>query len=228
MKEIVFSSPFFGITISIVAYSIGVWLNKKTKMALINPLLISYVIIIPLLILLNIPLEWYKRGGDIINMFLSPATAVLAITVYRQRKLLKDHILSVIVGSIAGSLTSLLVVYALCRLLLMPDEITVSMLPKSITTPMAIAVSESLGGIEAVTVLAVIITGISGNILGPILIKVFRIKNEIAQGMAMGAASHAVGTSKAIELGEVQGALSSIALVMSGIITVILSLIVFL
>lgn len=228
MKEIVFSSPFFGITISIVAYSIGVWLNKKTKMALINPLLISYVIIIPLLILLNIPLEWYKRGGDIINMFLSPATAVLAITVYRQRKLLKDHILSVIVGSIAGSLTSLLVVYALCRLLLMPDEITVSMLPKSITTPMAIAVSESLGGIEAVTVLAVIITGISGNILGPILIKVFRIKNEIAQGMSMGAASHAVGTSKAIELGEVQGALSSIALVMSGIITVILSLIFFL
>ena len=228
MKEIVFSSPFFGITISIVAYSIGVWLNKKTKMAIINPLLISYVIIIPLLILLNIPLEWYKRGGDIINMFLSPATAVLAITVYRQRKLLKDHILSVIVGSIAGSLTSLLVVYALCRLLLMPDEITVSMLPKSITTPMAIAVSESLGGIEAVTVLAVIITGISGNILGPILIKVFRIKNEIAPGMAMGAASHAVGTSKAIELGEVQGALSSIALVMSGIITVILSLIFFL
>lgn len=228
MKETVFSSPFFGITISIVAYSIGVWLNKKTKMALINPLLISYVIIIPLLILLNIPLEWYKRGGDIINMFLSPATAVLAITVYRQRKLLKDHILSVIVGSIAGSLTSLLVVYALCRLLLMPDEITVSLLPKSITTPMAIAVSESLGGIEAVTVLAVIITGISGNILGPILIKVFRIKNEIAQGMAMGAASHAVGTSKAIELGEVQGALSSIALVMSGIITVILSLIFFL
>lgn len=228
MKETVFSSPFFGITISIVAYSIGVWLNKKTKMALINPLLISYVIIIPLLVLLNIPLEWYKRGGDIINMFLSPATAVLAITVYRQRKLLKDHILSVIVGSIAGSLTSLLVVYALCRLLLMPDEITVSMLPKSITTPMAIAVSESLGGIEAVTVLAVIITGISGNILGPILIKVFRIKNEIVQGMAMGAASHAVGTSKAIELGEVQGALSSIALVMSGIITVILSLIFFL
>ena len=228
MKETVFSSPFFGITISIVAYSIGVWLNKKTKMALINPLLISYVIIIPLLILLNIPLEWYKRGGDIINMFLSPATAVLAITVYRQRKLLKYHILSVIVGSIAGSLTSLLVVYALCRLLLMPDEITVSLLPKSITTPMAIAVSESLGGIEAVTVLAVIITGISGNILGPILIKVFRIKNEIAQGMAMGAASHAVGTSKAIELGEVQGALSSIALVMSGIITVILSLIFFL
>lgn len=227
MKETVFSSPFFGITLSIVAYSIGVWINRKTKKAILNPLLISYLIIIPLLILLDIPLEWYDNGGDIINMFLSPATAVLAITVYRQRELLKDHMLSVIAGSLAGSLTSLIVVYGLCHLFLMPDEITVSMLPKSITTPMAIAVSESLGGIEAVSVLAVIITGICGNILGPVLIKTFRIKNEIAQGMAMGAASHAVGTSKAIELGDVQGALSSIALVTSGIITVILSLIFF-
>ena len=227
MKEMICTSPFFGITLSIIAYSIGCYINRKTRLALLNPLLISYLLIIPSLLLFDIPLEWYDKGGDIISMFLSPATAVLAITVYRQRNLLKDHILSVIVGSIAGSLTSLLVVYALCRLLLMPDEITVSMLPKSITTPMAIAVSESLGGIEAVTVLAVIITGISGNILGPILIKVFRIKNEIAQGMAMGAASHAVGTSKAIELGEVQGALSSIALVMSGIITVIITLVLF-
>lgn len=227
MKEAVFSSPFFGITISIVAYSIGVWINKKTKLAILNPLLISYLIIIPALIILEIPLEWYERGGDIINMFLSPATAVLAITIYRQREILRKHILSVLGGTIAGSITSLAVVYLMCRMFILPDEITASMLPKSITTPMAIAVSESIGGIEAVTVLAVIITGISGNILSPILIRIFKVKNEIAQGMAIGASSHAVGTSKAIELGEVQGALSSIALVMSGIATVILSLILF-
>lgn len=227
MKEAVFSSPFFGITISIVAYSIGVWINKKTKLAILNPLLISYLIIIPALIILEIPLEWYERGGDIINMFLSPATAVLAITIYRQREILRKHILSVLGGTIAGSITSLAVVYLMCRMFTLPDEITASMLPKSITTPMAIAVSESIGGIEAVTVLAVIITGISGNILSPILIRIFKVKNEIAQGMAIGASSHAVGTSKAIELGEVQGALSSIALVMSGIVTVILSLILF-
>ena len=216
-----------GITISIVAYSIGVWINKKTKLAILNPLLISYLIIIPTLIILEIPLEWYERGGDIINMFLSPATAVLAITIYRQREILRKHILSVLGGTIAGSITSLAVVYLMCRMFILPDEITASMLPKSITTPMAIAVSESIGGIEAVTVLAVIITGISGNILSPILIRIFKVKNEIAQGMAIGASSHAVGTSKAIELGEVQGALSSIALVMSGIVTVILSLILF-
>lgn len=227
MKEAVFSSPFFGITISIVAYSIGVWINKKTKLAILNPLLISYLIIIPALIIFEIPLEWYERGGDIINMFLSPATAVLAITIYRQREILRKHILSVLGGTIAGSITSLAVVYLMCRMFTLPDEITASMLPKSITTPMAIAVSESIGGIEAVTVLAVIITGISGNILSPILIRIFKVKNEIAQGMAIGASSHAVGTSKAIELGEVQGALSSIALVMSGIVTVILSLILF-
>ena len=227
MKEAVFSSPFFGITISIVAYSIGVWINKKTKLAILNPLLISYLIIIPALIILEIPLEWYERGGDIINMFLSPATAVLAITIYRQREILRKHILSVLGGTIAGSITSLAVVYLMCRMFILPDEITASMLPKSITTPMAIAVSESIGGIEAVTVLAVIITGISGNILSPILIRIFKVKNEIAQGMAIGDSSHAVGTSMAIELGEVQGALSSIALVMSGIVTVILSLILF-
>ena len=226
MKEAVFSSPFFGITISIVAYSIGVWINKKTKLAILNPLLISYLIIIPALIILEIPLEWYERGGDIINMFLSPATAVLAITIYRQREILRKHILSVLGGTIAGSITSLAVVYLMCRMFALPDEITASMLPKSITTPMAIAVSESIGGIEAVTVLAVIITGISGNILSPILIRIFKVKNEIAQGMAIGASSHAVGTSKAVELGEVEGAMSGLAIGVCGIITVLISMVV--
>ena len=232
MPEEVFASPFFGITLSIAAYSLGVWINRKTKLAILNPLLISYLIIIPLLLITGIPLEWYENGGDIINMFLSPATAVLAITIYRQREILRNHILSVTIlsvtaGSIAGSAVSIGIVYLLSEILSLPDEIRASLLPKSITTPMAIAVSESIGGIEAITVMAVIFTGILGNIIGPYLIKLFRIKDEIAQGMAFGSASHAVGTSKAIEIGEVQGALSSIALVMSGIITVIITLVLF-
>lgn len=227
MKELICSSPFFGITLSIVAYSIGIWLNRKTRLAIFNPLLISYLIIIPLLYFLNIPLEWYNEGGDIINMFLSPATAVLAITVYRQRKLLKEHILAILAGTIAGSLCSIIVVYLLAHLFGLSEEMTSSLITKSITTPMAIAVSDSIGGIQSITVLSVIVTGTLGNIIGPTLIRIFRIKNEIAQGMALGASSHAVGTSRAIELGEIQGSLSSIALVMSGIITVILSLILF-
>ncbi len=227
MKELIFTSPFFGIAVSIFAYALGVAINKKTKIALFNPLLISYIIIIALMLALDIPLEYYNNGGDIIDMFLSPATAVLAITVYRQRHVLKDHLAAVIVGSAAGSVTSLCTVFLLSKAFNLEEIIFNSLLSKGITTPMAIAVSESLGGIEAITVLAVIVTGVGGNIFGPVLIRIFRIKSEIAQGMALGTASHAVGTSRAIELGEVQGALSSIALVLTGIITVILSLIVF-
>lgn len=227
MKEMICTSPFFGITLSIIAYSIGCFINRKTRLALLNPLLISYLLIIPSLLLFDIPLEWYDEGGDIINMFLSPATAVLAITIYRQRDILRKHIAAVLAGSLAGSASSILIVFVLCRALGLDDTIMASLLPKSITTPMAIAVSESLGGIQAITVLSVIVTGILGSIIGPVMIRLFRIRSEIAQGMAMGAASHAVGTSKAIELGEIQGALSSIALVMSGIITVVLSLLIF-
>ena len=199
MKEIICTSPFFGITVSIAAYSIGVMINRKTRLALFNPLLVSYLIIIPLLLLFDIPLEWYDRGGDIINMFLSPATAVLAITL----------------------------VLFLCRLFALPGTVTASLIPKSITTPLAIAVCDSLGGIQALTVLAVIVTGITGSIIAPPLIKLFRIRSEIAQGLAIGAASHAVGTSKAVEMGDVQGALSSVSLVMSGVITVLISIIFF-
>lgn len=227
MKEVICSSPFFGITVSIAAYSIGVWISRKTKLALFNPLLISYLIIIPALLIFNIPLEWYDKGGDVIDMFLSPATAVLAITIYRQRNLIKEHMAAIIAGTVAGSVCSLLTVLALCRLFSLSSTVTASLLPKSITTPLAIAVSGSLGGIQALTVLAVILTGITGSIAGPLLIRLFRIKNEVTQGLAMGAASHAVGTGRAVEMGEVQGALSSVALVMSGIITVIFSLIFF-
>ncbi len=199
MKEMICTSPFFGITLSIIAYSIGCFINRKTRLALLNPLLISYILIIPSLLLFDIPLEWYDEGGDIINMFLSPATAVLAITIYRQRDILRKHIAAVLAGSLAGSASSILIVFVLCRALGLDDTIMASLLPKSITTPMAIAVSESLGGIQAITVLSVIVTGILGSIIGPVMIRLFRIRSEIAQGMAMGAASHAVGTSKAIE-----------------------------
>ncbi len=227
MKEIICSSPFFGITVSIAAYSIGVMINRKTRLALFNPLLVSYLIIIPLLLLFDIPLEWYDRGGDIINMFLSPATAVLAITIYRQRFLIKEHLAAVIAGTAAGSICSILLVLFLCRLFALPGTVTASLIPKSITTPLAIAVCDSLGGIQALTVLAVIVTGITGSIIAPPLIKLFRIRSEIAQGLAIGAASHAVGTSKAVEMGDVQGALSSVSLVMSGVITVLISIIFF-
>lgn len=227
MKEAVFSSPLFGISISIIAYYIGVVLNKKTKIALVNPLLISYVIIISFLKVFNIPLEWYLNGGDFINLFLTPATAVLALTIYRQRKLIKENFLTIALATFVGAITSIVSVLALCKLFSLSDPITYSLIPKSITTPMAIAVSSSIGGIESITVLAVIITGVTGNILAPVLIKLLKVKDPITQGVAIGTCSHAVGTSKAVELGDVQGAVSSVALTFTGIITVVLSLIIF-
>ena len=224
MMEAVFSSPFFGITLSLAAYCIGVMICRRTSLAICNPLLISYLIIIPTLLLAGIPLEWYENGGDLIDMFLSPATAVLALTVYRQRKLVKRHIIAIAAGTVAGCVTSITTVYAMCRLLSLDGIVTASLLPKSITTPMAIAVSQSLGGIGPLTVLAVIFTGILGSILAPLMTRVFRIRDEVVQGIAIGASSHAVGTGKAIEMGEIQGAMSSISLVISGILTVLVSI----
>ena len=224
MREAVFSSPFFGITLSLAAYCIGVMICRRTSLAICNPLLISYLIIIPTLLLAGIPLEWYENGGDLIDMFLSPATAVLALTIYRQRELVRRHLLAIAAGTLAGCITSITTVYAMCRLLSLDEIFTASLLPKSITTPMAIAVSQSLGGIGSLTVLAVIFTGILGSILAPLLTKVFRIRDEVVQGIAIGASSHAVGTGKAIEMGEIQGAMSSISLVTSGILTVLVSI----
>lgn len=224
MREAVFSSPFFGITLSLAAYCIGVMICRRTSLAICNPLLISYLIIIPTLLLAGIPLEWYENGGDLIDMFLSPATAVLALTVYRQRKLVRRHIIAIAAGTVAGCVTSITTVCAMCRLLSLDGIVTASLLPKSITTPMAIAVSQSLGGIGPLTVLAVIFTGILGSILAPLMTRVFRIRDEVVQGIAIGASSHAVGTGKAIEMGEIQGAMSSISLVISGILTVLVSI----
>lgn len=227
MFESVITSPFFGISLSIAAYALGVYLNKKTKSALCNPLLISYLIVIPTLLIFNIPLSAYNKGGDIINMFLSPITAVLAITIYRQKELVKKNFLPIFLGTFAGSLSSLLIIIFSCRLLHLDKTIEASLLAKSITTPLALAVSNSVNGIEAITVFAVIITGVFGNIIAPVLIKIFHFDNPIVQGVSIGTASHAVGTSKAIELGETQGAISSIALTFSGIITVLIVLIFF-
>lgn len=224
MKEAICANPLFGITLSIAAYALGLWLYRKTKLAILNPLLVAYAVVIPTLLIFDIPLEWYEEGGDVINLFLSPATAVLAITVYQQRALVRRHLAALAAGSLVASLGSLACVHLLCRLFNLDTTVLSSLLPKSITTPMAIAVSSSLGGIQAITVLAVILTGICGSIIGPVLIKVFRIEDEVVQGLALGASSHAVGTSKALELGEVQGAISSVSLVCCGIATVILSL----
>ena len=216
--EAVTSSPLFGIVLSILAYAVGVWLNRKAKTPLVNPLLVAIILVALVLLAFHIPLEHYQAGGDFIALFLAPATASLALSVYRQREILKKNLFPVLLGCAAGSLTSMLSVYGLCRAFRLDEKLTASMLPKSVTTPIAMEISRQHGGIVPVTVAAVIITGILGSMLAPLLIKAFRVKNPVAAGVAIGTASHAVG------IGETEGAMSGIAIGISGVFTVLLAM----
>ena len=218
------NSPFFGVALSVLAFWIGVKIQKKTGLVVCNPLLIGVILVIGLLLALGIPYENYDQGGSLINLFLSPATACLAVAIYSKVQLLKENWLPILVGCTAGSITSMGSIYLMCRLFRLDEAVAASLIPKSVTTPIAVSISENLGGIQAITVVAVILTGILGSILAPVLIKLFRVKDPVAAGLAIGACSHAVGTSRALELGETEGAMSGLAIGICGILTVIFSL----
>lgn len=226
MKELT-ANPMFPIALSLCVYEGFRILQKKTKISALNPLLLSIVFIILFLNIFSIPLKDYNNGGAVISMFLAPATASLALSIYREFDLLKEHWLPILVSCFVGSVTSILSVYVLCRLFGFDGHLTASLLPKSVTTPIAMEVSSQLSGIPSITVAAVVITGILGAVISPALIKIFKVNDPAAVGVSIGTCSHAVGTSKAVELGEIEGAMSGISIGISGIITVILALIFF-
>lgn len=221
----VFSSPFFGIALSILTFWIGVKIQKQLKSVLCNPLLIAILLTSVVLLVFDIPYESYNEGGAVINMFLTPATACLAVSIYTKIQILKENCIPIVVGCTVGSLASMGSVALLCRLFGLDEAMTASLLPKSITTPIAMEVCQSQGGIVPVTVIAVIFTGILGSIFAPFLIRLFRVDNPVAAGLSIGACSHAVGTSRALELGETEGAMSGLAIGVCGIITVLVSMI---
>jgi len=220
----VFASPFFGITLCILAFELGIWIEAKTKLALANPLLIAVILCITVLKVFSIPLESFNAGAEVVAVFLGPATAVLALSIYLQLARLKRYFLPVLAGTVVGSLVSVGSAYWLCQAFGLDTALTKSMLVKSVSTPFAIAISKNIGGIPSVSVAAVVLTGILGAVFAPLLIKLFRVSSPIARGVAIGTASHAVGTSKAILLGEVEGAMSGVAIGMAGIVTVVISL----
>ena len=224
MMEELLVSPYFGIALSVAAFGVGVKLNRKLKTPICNPLIIAIVLIVAVLLIFRIPYESYNVGGEIINMFLAPATACLAVAIYGKIRILKENWLPILVGCVVGSASSMGSILLLCRLFGLDAAMTASLLPKSVTTPIAISVSQAHGGIGPITVVAVLITGIFGSIAAPLLIKLFRVKDPMTAGLAIGASSHAVGTSKALELGETEGAMSGLAIGVCGLITVVLSL----
>lgn len=217
-------SYLFGIVLSIFAFALGVFLNRKTRLPLFNPLLVATALVILVLSLLRIPLDNYRKGAKFISVFLAPATAALAVSIYNQRRILQKYFAPVLIGCLMGSLASMGSAHLLCKAFGLEDALVATMLPKSVTTPIAMAVSETLGGIVPVTVAAVILTGILGAMIAPLLIKIFHVTDPIAQGVAIGTCSHAIGTTKAMELGELQGAMSSIAIGVAGLMTVLISL----
>ena len=217
-------STLFGIAVSLIAFEAAVVINRHIKSPLLNPLLVAVAFIVIFLTAFHIPLKTYQQGASVISGFLGPATAVLAYSIYRQIAVLKKHFIPILVGCLAGSVTSMASAYALCEALGMGDAIAMSSVAKSVTTPIAIGITQARGGVQLVTVAVVIASGIMGSMLAPTLTRIFHVKSPIAAGVAIGAASHAVGTARAAQMGELEGAMSGLAISVSGLLTLILAL----
>ena len=226
MLEALVNTPLFGLTLCIGTYLLGRWVQKKTGWLLANPLIIAAALCVGLLALLDIPYESFALGADFIHMMLGPVTALLALGIYNQRIILKQYFVPVLVGCTAGSAVSIGLVLALCRMFGVDRAVTAAMMPKSCTTPIAMSIAESCGGLPAIAACCVMFAGITGVLGAPYFAKWFGITDPVAQGLATGACSHALGTTKAREMGEIQGAMSSIAIGVCGLISVVLSLIV--
>lgn len=216
------NTPVFGVTLTIIAFMIATWTSKKLRIQILNPLLVSIIIIIGFLSLTGIDIETYNKGGSIISFFLAPATVALAVPLFRQWELLKKNLVPILVGISFGTIMGILSILILGKVFGLGDLLISSLLPKSTTTPIAMEISNMLGGNPSLTVIFVFATGIGGYIVGDKLLRLFKINNSIAKGIAIGTASHAVGTAKAIEMGEVEGAMSSLAIGVAGVITVLL------
>lgn len=221
MSNFLSNSIFFGVLICLLAYQAGVFLRQKTKIAAFNPLLISIIIVIFVLVMFNIKFEDFYKGSKYISFLLTPATVALAIPLYSKLTLLKSNFKAIMSGLIAGVLTSLISIFVMSLLFGLSHENYVSMLPKSITTAIGIGVSEELGGVSTITTAVIIVTGVFGNVSADIVYKIFNITNPIAKGIGLGSSAHAIGTSKALEMGETEGAMSSLSIAVAGIITVI-------
>lgn len=224
--ETFLNSPMFGLSLCIGTFLLAGWIQKKTRWTMANPLVLSALMCIAVLCLFDIPLEQFSKGGNVVNMMLGPVTALLALGIYNQRTVLKRYFLPVILGCTAGSVTSMASILVLCKLFGVDKTITASILPKSCTTPIALSIAQSHGGLAAVAAACVIIAGITGAVCAPVFARAFRITDPVAQGLATGACSHALGTTKAREMGELQGAMSSIAIGICGLISVILALLI--
>lgn len=214
-------SIYFGLFISVFAYMIGMWVKKKWKWGIFNPLLIAVILIIAFLIAAGISYEEYNAGAGYISYFLTPATVCLAIPLYKQLELLKKNVAAVLLGITSGVLGSAAGIFLMSYLFQVDHVTYASLLPKSITTAIGMGVSQEAGGIVTITIVSILLTGILGNITAEVWFKLIGIKEPVAKGLALGTAAHAIGTARALEMGEVEGAMSSLAIAVAGLMTVV-------
>ncbi len=222
MSEFLSSSASFGFFISLISFLFATWIYKKTNFVLFAPLLVSCAFVIVALILLKVPYEHYLEGAKFLYYLMTPVTVALAIPLYRQFQKLKDNALAIIVGIIAGILANAIFILAMCWIFHVGHTEYVSLLPKSITTAVGIALSEQYEGIQSVTVLMISIAGNMANIFAILFCKIFRITEPVAKGVACGTSGHAMGTAKALEMGEVEGAMSGLSIAVCSVLTVVI------
>ena len=214
-------SLFFGAVVSLLAYELGLMLKRRFRLAILNPLLIAVICVIGVNAVMKVDYQTYNAGGQYLSYLLTPATVCLAVPLYEQLALLKKHLTAVICGIVAGVLASMVGVLICALVFGLEHELYVTLLPKSITTAIGMGVSEELGGIVTITVATIIVTGILGSVIADGVFALFRIEEPVARGLALGNASHAIGTAKAIEMGQVEGAMSGLAVAVAGLLTVV-------
>ena len=222
MAEFLQNLSLFPLVLTLGAYQFGLWCQKKGKSPIFNPILIAVIVVIGVLLLFGIDLEQYQAGNKVITWLLTPATVCLALPLYQQIKVLKKNLPAIFAGIAAGTLSCLGFILLFCALFRLDTAISISLLPKSITTAIGMELSEKNGGLAALTTAAILITGILGNLAAPMLCKLFRFHDPVTQGVAIGTSAHALGTARANEMGAIQGAASSLSLVIAGVLTVIL------
>lgn len=223
MSEFLSSSAYFGAVVSLFTYFLGDYIKRKTKIALISPLLLSVAATIIILLCFKIPYESYQNSTKFLHNLLTPVTVCLAVPLYEKLQLLKQNKLAILAGIISGIISSCLCVLVISLLFRLNNSEYVTLLPKSITTAIGVGLSEKLGGIPSITAPVIVITGVMGGILAPVVFRVLKISDPVAKGIALGTSAHAIGTSKAFEYGETEGAMGGLSIAVAGIITVIVS-----
>ena len=210
------------VVLTLLAYKAGAWIQQKTKSPLCNPILIAVVLVLTFLGVSGMELKTYQAGASFLSWLMTPATVCLAISMYEQFQVLRKNTPLILVSVAAGAIACLVMVAGLSLLLGFDRELTVSLLPKSVTTAIGVPLSQMSGGLTPITTAAIILTGITASVLGPGMCRLFRLNDEISRGVAFGTAGHVIGTAKATEMSPLTGAVSSLSLVVAGLLTAVM------